>query len=57
MPCFGGEDLRTMFLTSVGQSRSAQELAQLPESGCLFSRPTQTPGLPVQFFDGGGVSR
>jgi sugar lactone lactonase YvrE len=57
MPCFGGEDLRTMYLTSVGQGRSAQELQELPESGCVFSRTVQTPGLPVHFFEGGSASR
>ena len=50
MPCFGGEDLRTLYLTSARQIRAAGELQQWPESGCVFSMQVKTPGLPVNFF-------
>lgn len=50
MPCFGGDDLRTLYLTSARDKRPAAELAQLPNSGCVFSMRVETAGLPVNFF-------
>ena len=50
MPCFGGDDLQTLFITSARHGRSAQELHDLPLSGCLFSMRVEVPGLPVNFF-------
>lgn len=51
MPCFGGEDLCTLFVTSARQGRPADELARLPDSGRVFHRRVETPGAPVAFFD------
>ncbi len=50
MPCFGGEDLRTLFLTTGRHNRPAEELAAQPHAGCVFSLRVDTPGLPVSFF-------
>lgn len=50
MPCFGGEDLKTLYLTTASGGRSPQELAQWPLSGAVLSMRVDTPGLPVQFF-------
>jgi sugar lactone lactonase YvrE len=50
MPCFGGEDLRTLFITTSAHGRSAAELQALPNSGCVFAMRVDTPGLPVCFF-------
>jgi sugar lactone lactonase YvrE len=50
MPCFGGEDLQTLYLTSARHGRSAPELAQFPDSGAVFFTRVQRPGLPVNFF-------
>ena len=50
MPCFGGDDLKTLYLTTVRHQRSADELATYPESGCVFSMRVGVPGLPVNFF-------
>ncbi|MFL6693513.1 MAG: SMP-30/gluconolactonase/LRE family protein [Ramlibacter sp.] len=49
MPCFGGEDLRTLFVTTAG-NRPAQELAQRPQSGHVVWTRVDVPGLPVNFF-------
>jgi len=49
MPCFGGADLRTLYLTSARHSRTPQELREQPQAGCVFSMPVDVPGLPVQF--------
>jgi Gluconolactonase len=51
MVAFGGEDLRTLFITSVG-ARPAEELEQYPDSGSLFSVRVDVPGLPEQKFGG-----
>jgi sugar lactone lactonase YvrE len=50
MPCFGGEDLKTVYLTSARHGRSAAELETFPLSGSVFSMRVDTPGLPVNFF-------
>ena len=50
MPCFGGADLKTLYLTSARQKRPAGELQQWPDSGCVFSMQVEVPGLPVNFF-------
>ncbi len=49
MPCFGGPDLRTLFLTSAG-NRPAEELRTHPASGCIVALQVDVPGLPVAFF-------
>jgi sugar lactone lactonase YvrE len=50
MPCFGGKDLQTLYLTSARHKRSAAELEALPLSGCVFSMRVEVPGLPVNYF-------
>ena len=50
MPCLGGDDLQTLYLTTARHGRSNAELAQYPQSGCVFSMRVDTPGLPVNFF-------
>jgi sugar lactone lactonase YvrE len=51
MPCLGGADLRTLFVTSAREGRPADELAQKPESGSVFSRRVEVAGSPVAFFE------
>jgi len=51
MPCFGGEDLRTLFVTSARKGRPAAELERLPASGSVVMRRVEATGLPVNFFD------
>lgn len=50
MPCFGGEDFRTLFVTTSAHGRSDAELQALRNSGCVFAMRVDTPGLPVSFF-------
>ena len=50
MPCFGGPDLKTLFLTTARQGRSAAELQCQPAAGCVLSMRVEVPGLPVNFF-------
>ncbi|WP_049871191.1 SMP-30/gluconolactonase/LRE family protein [Ramlibacter tataouinensis] len=50
MPCFGGPDLRTLYLTSARRGRPGQELAAMPQSGRVLRLRVDVPGLPVNFF-------
>ena len=44
MPAFGGDDLKTLFVTSARVGRPAEELAERPHSGSLFAMPVDVPG-------------
>ncbi len=50
MVCFGGEDLKTLYLTSARHHRHANELVSYPLSGSVLSMRVDVPGLPVNFF-------
>jgi len=50
MPCFGGDDLKTLYVTTARHNRSAAELQAYPDSGCVFSMRMAIPGLPVNFY-------
>ena len=52
MPCFGSEDLKTLYLTTGRHNRPTGELQAWPDSGCVFSMRVEVPGLPVNFFQG-----
>lgn len=49
MPCFGGDDLHTLFVTSARYNRPAEELQAMPQSGCVIATRVDVPGLPVNF--------
>jgi sugar lactone lactonase YvrE len=49
MPCFGGPDLKTLYITSARDKRPAAELAQQPFAGCTLQMRVDVPGLPVNF--------
>lgn len=49
MPCLGGADLRTLFVTTARQGRPDDELAQQPLAGAVLARRVEVPGLPVNF--------
>lgn len=50
MPCFGGADLKTLFITTARQGRSPEELAQHPGAGCVWAMRVEMAGLPVHFW-------
>lgn len=52
MPCFGGPDLRTLYVTTARLNRPAEELAAQPLAGCVLSLRVPVPGLPVNFARG-----
>lgn len=49
MPCFGGPDLRTLYVTTARENRPAEELAQQPWAGRVLYRRVSVPGLPTHF--------
>ena len=49
MPCFGGADLKTLFVTTARDKRPAQELAAQPLAGAVLTMRVEVPGLPVHF--------
>ena len=51
MPCFGGDDLRTLYVTTSREKRPAQELAQQPWAGQVLQCRVEVPGLPTNFAD------
>lgn len=50
---FGGDDLRTVFVTTAWKGLSAEARAQAPLAGGLFTFGSDTPGLPQQTFSTG----
>jgi sugar lactone lactonase YvrE len=49
MPCFGGADGRTLFVTTAREKRPADELAAQPWAGCVLQARVPVAGLPVNF--------
>lgn len=49
MPCFGGDDLRTLFVTTARDKRPADELERQPWAGLVLQMRVAVPGMPVHF--------
>ena len=47
MPCFGGADLKTLYITTARQGRPEAELQDQPMAGCVLAVRVDVPGLPV----------
>ncbi|MCO4881482.1 SMP-30/gluconolactonase/LRE family protein [Paraburkholderia caribensis] len=45
MCAFGGDDLRTLYVTTARQGRPAEEIEQYPQSGGVFAMRVSVPGL------------
>jgi len=52
MPCFGGPDMKTIFITSLRQNVSADKLAVKPLTGGIFALEVDVPGVPVAKYKG-----
>ena len=50
MVCFGGADLRTLFITSARAGRPVEEQQAAIPAGSLFSVRVKVAGLPVNAF-------
>jgi sugar lactone lactonase YvrE len=51
MPCFGGHDLKTLYVTTTREKRPEEELARQPWAGRVLQCRVDVPGLPVNFAD------
>jgi len=51
MPCFGGDDLRTLYVTTSREKRPEAELAAQPWAGRVLQCRVEVPGLPTNFAD------
>lgn len=51
MPCFGGPDMKTLFVTSARDGTSEEQLARYPQSGGLFAMRVDVPGISRPLFD------
>jgi sugar lactone lactonase YvrE len=49
MPCFGGADLKTLYITTAREKRPADELAREPLAGCVLQMRVDVAGLPAHF--------
>ena len=49
MPCFGGPDLKTLYITTSRENRPQTELIEQPYAGCVLALEVDVPGLPVNF--------
>lgn len=47
MPCFGGADLKTIYVTTARHGRPPEELAAQPWAGGVLSLRVDVPGLPA----------
>ena len=46
MCAFGGPDLRTLFITTIGRDPATRQLSDNPDEGCLYALPCSVSGLP-----------
>jgi len=53
MPCFGGPDLKTIYITTAREKRPPAELIEQPYAGCVLALDVDVPGLPVNFAKSG----
>jgi sugar lactone lactonase YvrE len=51
-PCFGGPDLRTIFVTSLRHGVAPDVLAAKPLSGGIFAVRVDVPGVPIARYRG-----
>ena len=52
MPCFGGPDLRTLYVTSLRDGLDAESLADQPLAGGVFALRPGVAGLPTPLYQG-----
>jgi sugar lactone lactonase YvrE len=52
MPCFGDDDLKTLYVTTARKGLGADELAREPWAGAVLRLRVDVPGLPVNFAHG-----
>ena len=51
-PCFGGPDMKTIYVTSLRHGVRPEVLAEKPLSGGIFAVQVDVPGVPIGRFRG-----
>jgi len=51
-PCFGGPDMKTIFITSLRQKRERREAGGKAAHRGIFALEVEVPGVPVAKFKG-----
>lgn len=54
--CFGGPDLRTLFVTTSQENYTARQSADEPDSGRLFAVDVEVPGRPADLYRTGATT-
>jgi sugar lactone lactonase YvrE len=52
MPCFGGADGRTLYVTSLRENLTEAELAKTPQAGSVFMARLAVAGRPGDLYEG-----
>jgi sugar lactone lactonase YvrE len=52
MPCFGGADQRTLYVTSLRENYSEADIARTPQAGSVFMFEPGVAGAPVALYKG-----
>ena len=52
MPCFGGPDGRTLYVTSLRENLTEAELARTPQAGGVFMFEPGVGGAPAALYKG-----
>ncbi len=50
MVCFGGEDMKTLFITTTRENMKQDELTKFPLSGAIFTLPVSVAGVKKSHF-------
>ena len=50
MPCFGGADRKTLFITTSREKRPPEEIAAQPLAGRVLQMRVDVPGLPSHLY-------
>ncbi len=50
MVCFGGDDMKTLFITTTRENMAADEVARFPLSGAIFTLPVSVAGMKKPLF-------
>lgn len=48
--CFGGKDLKTLYITTARSGLSSKQLEEFPLSGGVFSHTSKVVGTPITYF-------
>lgn len=50
MVCFGGDDMKTLFITTTRENMREEEVAEYPLSGAIFTLPARVAGMKKKPF-------